>query len=148
MGLAVGVSVILHDVKAIVGGEATLDAAGTISVTAKFEQTPQFDVAAYDLRENFQSQGWIATYWLFGGLLGVGWYVCNSWVDANVTVEASPVEGKQPSVTSMALKATVQLVSSEAIIRSGAEINRDPIFEATAGRASRSLRRRALFKSL
>ena len=135
VGLAGAYSVFLDDVKATVGAGATLDAAATTSITAKFEQPVQFDTDSFNVHENFETAGFDSIYVFVNGLLGLAYYALNSWVDSYVTVEGSSNEGKQPSIISMSLKVDAHLIATEAIIRSGAEINRNPIFAATAGQS-------------
>ena len=60
------------------------------------------------------------------------YFILSSWVDSKVFAAPSDYEGRQPSVTALALAANVHLTTSTATIQSGARINRDPIFEPTA----------------
>ena len=131
VGLTIGLGIFLNDVYAIVAGNATLDAAGTISVTSHLLQPFSFDWAFLDPSKTFQAEGIRGLYQLMDGTEGIAWYLLQSWVDTVVFVSPSKFEGRQPSVTAVAISVNVLRHSSKAIIESGVRINRDPVFEAT-----------------
>ena len=78
-----------------------------------------------------QERGWIATFFVWTGVLGVGRYTVNS-PDRHVRRHTGERHrGRQPSITAFMLDIHVQLFDSRAIVRSGTQINQDPIFAAT-----------------
>ena len=138
-GQAVGVSAALgyfsSDVHATIGGTATLDAADTISVRSHLKQPFQFVPDLIDPFKNFATQGLASLYPFFEGTAGILWYVFDSWADMMVAIPKSEFEGRQPSVTAVSIAFNVRLYTTEAIIESGARINQNPVFAATAGQS-------------
>ena len=134
VGLSGVLRVFFQDVHATVGGNATLDAAGTISVESRYHNPWNFSpVESNDPAVTYPAYGWRITDIFLGGTEGLMFYVTHSWADTKAFVTPSEYEGRQPSVTALALAVTVHFTTSTATIQSGARINRDPIFRADGG---------------
>ena len=129
VSVTIGFGAYINSAQAIVGSSASLDAAGTLTVASSLEYPFLFDEILEDPLKLVRDKGIKVLSAVFDPFSFIGGYVINTWVDTRAKTEKKKDEKAARSVA-VTFGASVFVNTSEAIIKSGARLNQNPVFTA------------------